>query len=201
MARILITNLSSQDLNLQELYSTLGPGKTLETDRAHDELHAMTRLQALWAAGLISITVTTPTSETDFIFQKILHDGATNSGPIGILGPVGVVRYDLGGIQDISAVTDQFLPTKSIHRFTVSGGNKALTSTPQISWPGAIAGQVLTLWNVEPAGGDHVQLSRGVPEALKLSNANKVIDPGGSMSFIFDGTFWVETAHVVSTST
>lgn len=201
MARLLITNLSAQDLNLQELYVTVAAGQTIETDRYHDDLHSMPRLQALWAAGQISVSISTPTAEGDFIAQKILHDGSQNTGPIGILGPVGVVRYELGGIQNISSDTDQFLPTKSVHRFTVSGGNHQLSSTPSISWPGAVAGQALTLWNVSAPGGFHVQLSRGVAETLKLSNATTTVDPGGTISFLFDGTLWVEIAHVVSTST
>lgn len=75
MAQLQITNLTSEELLLQELYVSVGPGKSVVTGRYHDDLHSMPRIQALWKSGSIAVAVVTPLAETDFIGQKILHDG------------------------------------------------------------------------------------------------------------------------------
>jgi len=85
MASITITNLTSGDLLLQELYVTLGAGKSLTTNRYHDALHSMPRLAALWETGQVSVVVNTPVSEADWITQRIRHDGG--------LGDVNATRF------------------------------------------------------------------------------------------------------------
>lgn len=77
MALLTIVNLTAEAILLQELYTTIGPGNTVTTTRYHDDLHSVPRIQALWEAGKISVTITQDTSENDFIIQKVLkHDGA-----------------------------------------------------------------------------------------------------------------------------
>jgi len=116
-------------------------------------------------------------------------------------GTLGTLTFELGPIQDIDAVTDPFLPTTTAHRFTVTGGNYTLTSTPTINWPGAVAGQIVVLMNVNPSGSNHVILNRGVAEGLRLSNASRKLDPGGSMTLMYIGSVWVELTHTESTTT
>lgn len=113
---------------------------------------------------------------------------------------MGTLSYALSPIQAITAATDQFLPVKTYHRFT-SAGNITLTSTPEVNWAGAVAGQLLVLHNVGTPGTGHLTVNRGVAEGIALSNANKRIDEGGTMSFIYDGSKWVEISHVQATST
>lgn len=71
MATLTITNLTTEDLLLQELYTTLPAGGTLATTRYRDELHQTPRIQQLWADGKIAVTVSSETSEDDFIDEKL----------------------------------------------------------------------------------------------------------------------------------
>lgn len=85
MAVLTISNLTSEPLLLQELYTTIPPGGAISTTRYHDALHSVPRIQALWEAGKISVTTTQDASEYDFIVQKVLkHDGGPN-GPVDLL--------------------------------------------------------------------------------------------------------------------
>lgn len=148
------------------------------------------------------VLVQATTTVLNFIGPGLLASDA-GGGQVDVVatGTIGTLTFDLGAIQDIDAATDQFLPTTTVHRFTVTGGNYTLTSTPTINWPGAVAGQMLVLMNVNPAGSNHVILNRGVGEALSLSNANKKLDPGGSMTLMYNGSVWVELTHTESTTT
>lgn len=123
---------------------------------------------------------------------------ATTSIRTTINGPT---KLTPSGTVTISANTFQFTPTTTFLPFDVTSGNHTLTSTPTIATAGAVMGQVLLILNVSAAGGNHIKLNRGVAEALKLGNASPQIDPGGSMMFIFDGTYWVEISHQQATST
>lgn len=123
----------------------------------------------------------------------------THDAPVS--PPVGTLIFSLSGIQNIPSNATVITPTTTFHRFTVSGGNHSLTATPTINWPGAVAGQVLILNNVSAAGGSHIQLNRGAATRLSLSNANKQINPGGTMTLVYNGTNWVEVTHIASTST
>ena len=123
---------------------------------------------------------------------------ATTSIRTTINGPT---KLTPSGTVTISTSTFQFTPTTTFLPFDVTSGNHTLTSTPTIATAGAVMGQVLLILNVSAAGGNHIKLNRGVAEALKLGNASPQIDPGGSMMFIFDGTYWVETSHQQATST
>jgi len=82
MARITITNLTAEPLLLQELYTTVAPGGSITTDRFHDDLHSVPRLQQLWYDNKISVSLVTTTPEGDFITQKVRHDGS-GGGPGG----------------------------------------------------------------------------------------------------------------------
>lgn len=122
------------------------------------------------------------------------------ANPVSLAGGVGTMVLTPGPIQTISADGDAFTPTTSLHRFTVTGGNHTLSSTPTIPTAGVAPGTLLVLQNVRGSL-FHVQLQRGVAQALSLSNANKTIDPGGNMLLWFDGTVWIEIAHNTGTST
>ena len=100
--------------------------------------------------------------------------------------------------QTITAATASFDPTTTYLPFDVTGGNYTLTSTPTILTAGAVAGQMVLLHNI--GASNHIKLNRGAAEALSLGNASPTIDPGGSMMLVFDGTYWVEINHTVSTS-
>ncbi len=114
-------------------------------------------------------------------------------------GPLPDLVLGTGAVQTVSSDGQQLLPTSVLHRFQVSGGNRSLTSTPTIPTAGVAVGTVLILQNVGTTF--HAQLNSGVATALSLSNANRTIDPGGNMSFFFDGTLWVELTHNASTTT
>ena len=61
------------------------------------------------------------------------------------------------------------------------------------------SGQTVLLMNVGTT--NHIKINRGTAEALSLTNAVQTINPGGSMVLVFNGTYWVEVAHITATST
>jgi hypothetical protein len=71
MASVTITNLTSEPILLQELYTTLPGGKSMVVTRHRDELHAMPRLQEFWKNGDISVAVTSEVFEDEFIDEKL----------------------------------------------------------------------------------------------------------------------------------
>lgn len=71
MATLILTNLTSETLLLQELYTTLTPGEQIEVDRHVDELYAIPRIQKLWDDGKISVSLILEPSESDFISSVI----------------------------------------------------------------------------------------------------------------------------------
>lgn len=158
-------------------------------------------------AGVQAATVvglqTRPVAATAPSAAEVLTwTGATWApAPVAASSAIGVLRFTLASVQDIPDSVTSFKPTTTFHRFTVSGGNQNLMAIPTIVWPGAVPGQVVILNNVNPTGGDWVRLNRGVAEALALSNANKQIDPGGTMTLVYDGAIWVEITHVQATRT
>lgn len=116
------------------------------------------------------------------------------------VGTLGTVVYQTAAVQSITAAANTITPTTTLHRITnTTGGNIALTSTPQISWPGAVVGQLLIIENVLTSNA-HVTLARGAAQRLALSNAGKTLQEGGSISFIFDGTYWIEQTHTQGTT-
>jgi hypothetical protein len=127
------------------------------------------------------------------------HVTSATTVPISITTPIGSFVLGTGPIQTISANTDQITPVAPLHRIQVSGGNKALTSTPQINLPGAVLGQVVFIQNV--GASFHVDLARGIAEDLSLSNANMRLDPGGTFMFVYNGSLWVEVVHTQGTTT
>jgi len=124
---------------------------------------------------------------------------AAGTTPVSLAGGIGQMVLTPGPIQTISADADAFTPTTALHRFTVTGGNHTLSSTPIIPTAGVAAGTVVILQNVRSSL-FHVVLQRGLAAGLSLSNANKTIDPGGNMTLVFDGTVWIELTHNPSTS-
>lgn len=151
------------------------------------------------ASGVVAGTYGDASNSARLTVDAKGHVSAATQVPISITAPIGTFVLGTGPIQTISANTDQITPVAPLHRIQMNGTNKALTSTPQINLPGAVLGQVLIIQNVDPA--NHVDLARGVAEKLSLSNANKRIDPGGSMMLVFNGTVWVEVSHTGGTST
>ena len=127
------------------------------------------------------------------------HVTSATTVPISITAPITTFVLSTGPIQTISANTDQIVPVAVLHRIQTNGTNKALTSTPQINLPGAVLGQVLYIQNVDAAR--HVDLANGVAEQLSLSNANKRLDPGGTMMLVYNGALWVEVSHTQGTTT
>lgn len=110
----------------------------------------------------------------------------------------GPLRLETPALQTITAATDFFTVTKSYLQFEVTGGNVTLTSTPTIVTTGVAAGTMVLLHNVGAA--NRIRLTRGAAEALSLSAGNRDIDPGGSMTLVFDGTYWNEVTHQQATS-
>ncbi len=98
----------------------------------------------------------------------------------------------------IDAAGDDLDATTTYVPFDVTGGNYTLTSTPTVLTAGAVAGQVVVLRNVGAA--NYVELQRGATYALRLSAATRKIDVGGSITLLFDGTYWTEIAHVETTT-
>lgn len=103
------------------------------------------------------------------------------------------------GITDISSASYQFNPNTTFVRFTVSGGNHTLTSTPTIRTDNAFLGQMVLLNHIGSSG--NIKLQRGTTHKLSLSSPNLQLDPGGSAMLVFNGTNWVEVTHISSTST
>jgi len=117
------------------------------------------------------------------------------------IGTVGTLVYQTAAVQSITAAGNTISPTTTLHRITnTTGGNITLTSTPQINWPGAVVGQLLIIENVRTSNA-HVIVSRGVAEGLALTNATRVLQEGGSLTLIFDGTVWVEVGYIAATTT
>ena len=71
MADVTITNLTNEPVLLQELYIVLKPNEVFQVVRERDELHAMPRLQQLWADGVIEVDVLSDAAEDNFIDQKL----------------------------------------------------------------------------------------------------------------------------------
>jgi len=170
------------------------------TDAATLSLDAGTTVQVGGVANVsINGQYTLPTTDgTEG--QVLTTDGAgAVSWAGGTSNPLPAFILSTGAIQTISASTDQLIPVAPLHRVQTDGSNYALTSTPQINFPDAQVGQVLIIQNVGTA--NDITLSRGVAQKLSLSNSNKKIGPGGTMMLVFNGTLWVEVAHVETTST
>lgn len=110
----------------------------------------------------------------------------------------GPVVWTPPATQTITGVGDSFTPNRTFIMFDITGGNHTLTSTPTIATANAVEGQMVILMNVDAT--DYINLQRGATYALSLSNATSKIDPGGSMTLVFNGTYWVEIAHTVATS-
>ena len=116
------------------------------------------------------------------------------------VGTLGKVIYQTAAVQSITAAANTITPTTTLHRITnTTGGNIALTSTPQINWPSAVVGQLLIIENVRTSNA-HVSLARGAAQGLALSTGGKTLQEGGSISFIFDGTYWIEQTHTAGTT-
>lgn len=113
--------------------------------------------------------------------------------------PVSTIRWVTSPIINLTGPSDTITPTTSYVRVTCAG-NIGLTSTPTISWPEALAGQVVILHNVGSPGSGHLTLNRGASFALSLSNSNKRIDEGGTMMLVYDGSVWSEITHTQATS-
>ena len=168
----------------------------------------------LWLQGLASSGVPGPTGPTGATGSTGPTGSTGDTGPAGptgstgdtgptgatgSIGAIGTMIFQDKAPQTISANTDAFLPTQTYHPIVVTGGNHALISTPTIQWASAVAGQVIVIANLRSSS-FHVTLNRGAAYGLSLSNANKVIDPGGTMTLVYDGTVWVELTHTGSTT-
>jgi len=103
MALLTVTNQTSGPLLLSELYTTVGPGGTVITDRYHDDLHSMPELQLLWKTGKILVSLTNSASEADFVGGKVLHDGwgGGPNGPVDLLA-TSVKHMDIGTASSLS---------------------------------------------------------------------------------------------------
>lgn len=112
--------------------------------------------------------------------------------------PIDTLIYSPSPVQSITSASTAFTPTTTLHRFTTDA-NYSMTATPTISWPGAVLGQVVILMNVGATF--HATINRGVGTALSLSSASPKIDPGGSMTLLYNGSVWVEIAHTQATTT
>ena len=151
------------------------------------------------ASGVVAGTYGDGTNVAQVTVDAKGHVTAATTVPISITAPLGTFVLGTGPIQTISANTDQITPVAVLHRIQVSGGNKALTSTPQINLPGAVLGQVVFIQNV--GASFHVDLARGVAQGLSLSNGNRRLDPGGTFMFVYNGSLWVEVVHMQGTTT
>ena len=122
------------------------------------------------------------------------------SGSISV--PIIPLRFGVNAIQSITSTTTQISPTGSYHRITnTTGGNITLSNAQaSINWTGAVAGQVLIIQMVVVPGIKNIVLTRGATTKLALDGAAVTLSPGASVTFIYDGTLWVETASMNGTS-
>jgi hypothetical protein len=58
MATIVVTNISSSDVHIRDLYKTLAPGEAVSTERSAADLNGMGGLMAAMAAGTVTLGVT-----------------------------------------------------------------------------------------------------------------------------------------------
>lgn len=63
MATVKITNLSSSPVLIQEFYTIVNPGESLQTTRSPGEISDLTRIAELEATGAISVEITQSASE------------------------------------------------------------------------------------------------------------------------------------------
>ena len=153
------------------------------------------------ASSVAAITVTEKGIISSASNTTIAIDGSqVVSGSISI--PIIPLRLGFSGIQSITSSTTQITPTASYHKITnTTGGNITLSSAQaSINWPGATVGQVLIVHMVVVAGIKNVVLTRGATTKLALDGAAATLSPGASITFIYDGTLWVETAFMSGTS-
>lgn len=102
-------------------------------------------------------------------------------------------------VQTIFSDTDFFTPTTTVHRFTVVGGDYTMMSTPTIPTLNVIPGTLLILQNVLSSS-NHVKLQMGASYGLALSAPIQKIDPGGNITLLFDGQYWIEVAYTSITT-
>lgn len=153
------------------------------------------------ASSVGTFTVNSKGLITSAVNASIAIDGSQIvSGSISI--PIIPLRLGTSGIQSITSATTQITPTGSYHRITnTTGGNITLsTAQASINWVGAVAGQMLIIQMVVVAGLKNVVLSRGAATKLALDGATASLSPGATITFIYDGTLWVETAFINGTS-
>lgn len=71
-----------------------------------------------------------------------------------------------------------------------STANRALSGVQTIVTGNAKAGDIVTLYNTNAA--DTITLAWGAVTKLKLGAATRVLSTGGSITLLFDGTYWIE---------
>lgn len=103
------------------------------------------------------------------------------------------------GSQTITANNQTITPTTTLWMLTPSPSNpssnfNAPAANP-INFAGAVAGQCLTIMTTIGNLGS-VTLTRGV--GLALGAASRKLSGGGSLTLIYDGTQWVETAFLTA---
>ena len=145
----------------------------------------------------VPVASSTPTSG-----DSLVYNGSQWTPGAALKSPIAIERLSTATTQTITATTDQFTPTTTLHRFQCNSTNYTLNvSQPSIVWAGSVVGQRLVLQNVGVPGAGSLVLTRATATALKLNAATRQVDEGGSITLIYDGTNWVEYTYLASTST
>ena len=112
--------------------------------------------------------------------------------------PKTILTLTPPSVVSVTGASFQFDCARTFVPFTMTG-NVTLTSTPVIDTTAPVAGQTILLYNVASSGGN-LTLPRGTDHKLQMTNSTRILQPGGSMLLIFDGTNWVELAYLQLTS-
>lgn len=156
------------------------------------------------SSGVVSLPFTGSTVGTAALIlgQTIASlTGLSDISSTNITGSLYANKLTLApsGIQTISNITTAIAPTGPFHRITLNSNITLSTSIAQIIWPSANTGDILMVHNVINSGGD-LTLNRGSTTKLSLAGATVKLSQGGTVIFIYDGTFWIELAVLAGTS-
>jgi len=156
------------------------------------------------ASGVVSLPYTGSTLGTTAL---ILGQTATNISGINSINAISITGSLLSnrlvlsqsGVQTISNTTTAVAPTGPFHKITLTSNITLSTAIAQIVWPGAVSGDMLIIYNVPTSTGD-LKFTRGATTKVALAGATVNLSQGGNISFIYDGTNWVEFGAIGGTS-
>lgn len=120
--------------------------------------------------------------------QGRMTAAASNTPRFGILSYAPATQVLTGAANQLSVTTSYLIGSNT------TGVAINLTSTPTIvPSPAAVIGQILIFQNSRSSNAN-VTLNRGLTYGFAFANATRQLVPGATVTLLWDGTVWVETA-------